>query len=73
MRQLIMVQPELRQGWQRTDVWRLQKKLKLTKNWVQVKFVWQISYSPQMVQVRVGVLGLKIGFWPEKGVKVKKS
>ena len=49
------------------------KKLKLTKNWVQVKFVRQISYSPQMVQVRVGVLGLKIGFWPEKGVKVKKS
>ena len=25
MRQLIVVQPELRQGWQRTDVWRLQK------------------------------------------------
>ena len=33
----------------------------------------QISYSPQMVQVRVGVMGLKIGFWPKKGVKLKNS
>ena len=72
MRQLIVVQPELRQGWQRTDVWRLQKN-EINKKLSTGKICAANFILPTNGTSQDRCYGPKNWVWPEKGFKVKNS